>query len=525
MAATTKKATAKKSEPPTLKSFNPRTGEVVEEIIPVAPAEVAEVVAQARKVAPEWGSLSVEGRIRHLKQVRYRLYDLMDEIVEVVSRETGKPKAEALAHDVLPVSIMLYYFERITAKTLKSHPNSRFWAALSGASGRTEWRPFGVVGAITPWNYPITNSFLGFAPALFAGNVVVIKPSEVTPASGELLRKLLEPLPSGVATVIQGGGDVGAALVDAPCDKISFVGSPVTGRKICEAAARHLTPVVMELGGKDAAVVLEDADLDVASSGIVWGSFFNSGQTCASIERVYVNEKVADEFKGLLLDKLSQVKFQDEVGSLTFKPQLDIVKAHIKQAVEKGATVLAGGEEGDNSSGSLWFKPTIVEGVTTEMDVLTHESFGPVISLVPVRDDEEAIKRVNEDAVNLTTSIWTKNKKHAESVGARVRTGVVSVNFHGETPAATWAPWGGVGESGFGRLNGKLGLQEFSVPVDVAFNTLPGKKRLWWYPYDEATNTALRGAAEFLSARDLKGKVAGLKAVGGNIVTALKNKI
>lgn len=532
MATGTKKTTPSKdlSAPPTLKSFNPQTGETLGEVPAASPADVAEAVAQARKVAPEWAAIPPEGRVRMLKELRHRVYDLMDEIVETVAAECGKPKTEALAHDVLPPVVMMSYMERVTPKVLRPQRVGRVASPLiGGAVSKVDWRPFGVVGCITPWNYPITNSFLAFLAPLFAGNVVVIKPSEVTPACGELLRKLLEPLPAGVATVIQGGGDVGAALVNAPCDKISFIGSPVTGRKICEGAAKHLTPVVMELGGKDSAIVCADADLDVASSGVLWGSFFNSGQTCCSIERVYVVDEVADRFTEQLLAKLSRLRqggSDGDLGSLTFSRQLKVAKEQVEDAVEKGATLLAGGPDAgiQNSNGTLWFAPTVIENVNDEMKVLREETFGPVISLTRVRDEDEAVRRANEEAPSLTASVWTSSRSRAESIAKGIRAGGVGSNMHGVLPAFPWAPWGGVGESGYGRLNGELGLKEFSVPVHVSRNLLKNKY-FFWFPYNEITEEFARSNVKLFGARTMGERLSALKAVATSAGKVIKSKL
>lgn len=499
-------------------------------IEPTPVAEVREAVATARKVAPEWAAIPPEGRARIMREVRFRIHDRIDDIVDVVSSETGKPRTEALAHDTTPLPIMLAYLEHITPSTLRPDHPGRFLGPISGVAGRVDWRPFGVVGAITPWNYPMLNAFAAFAPALFAGNTVVIKGSEVTPGCGEMLRDLLDPLPPGVATVVQGGADVGAALVDAPCDKISFIGSPATGRKICEAAAKHLTPVVMELGGKDAAIVCADADLEKASSGLVWSSFFNAGQTCASVERVYVANAVADEFKEKFLTKLAQVRQgtdDGDVGPLTFKPQFGIVRDQVNDAIEKGATVLAGGPDAgpSNTNGSLWFAPTVLENVTEDMDVVRHETFGPVVTITTVRDEEEAVRRANEEAVNLTASVWSRNRERCESIAAGVTAGTITFNFHGETLAYPWAPWGGAGDSGFGRLSGRYGIREFVMPVNVTRSSTPWLPRLWWYPYTDNTVASVRAIAEMMSARDLSGKARALKSFATAAGKAFKEKL
>lgn len=516
------------TKPRALKSFNPRTGETLAEIPANSPAEVAGVVAEARKVAPEWAALDPPGRAALLKEVRHRIYDRLDDIVETVALETGKPRAEALEADVLPVVLTLLYFERVAPKALR--PEGRGWpiGPMMGLSTRVQWRPFGVVGAITPWNYPFGLAMVGILPALFAGNAVVLKPSEVTPGVGERIREVLEPLPGGVATVVRGAGQVGAALVDAPCDKICFIGSPATGRKIATAAARHLTPVVMELGGKDAAIVCEDADLDLASSGVLWGSFVNAGQTCCAIERIFVIESVADEFQSLLLEKLARVRFggdDADVGSVTFKKQHKVVREQLDDATEKGAAILAGGGVTANRNGSLWFEPTIVDGVTDEMKLMSEETFGPVVPIVRVADESDAITRANEQSFNLTASVWTKDRRRGEAIASRLKAGAVLVNAHAESYGAPWAPWGGVGESGYGRINGVSGLREFVYPVAVGRNVTPMMKRLWWYPYDEATEKTLLGATRLLTSRSLAEKARALPELLQNARAALRNKI
>lgn len=524
-----KKSTSRRREPATLASFNPATGELMRRVPTTPSRDVREIVSQARKVAPEWADISPEGRAHIMKRVRYRLYELMDEIVETVSAETGKPRTESLTHDVMPSLLLLLYLERAAPKALKPQRIARIMGPLlAGSSARIEWRPYGVVGCITPWNYPILNCLLATAPSLFAGNSVVVKPSEVTPACGELVAKILEPLPSGVATVIQGGADVGKALVDAPCDKIALIGSPVTGRKICEAAAKHLTPVVMELGGLDAAIVTEDADLDHTSSGLVWGSFFNSGQTCCSVERVFVNETVADELMQKMLTKFRQVRqgIGDEIGPLTLKKQLEVVQRHVDDAVEKGATILTGGPNAGvkNENGTLWYAPTILDGVTPDMAIANEETFGPVLAMIRVRDDEEAIERANEEGVNLTASVWTADRRRAERIMASLRAGSIAANDHGDMPGMPWAPWGGVGRSGFGVLNGHLGVREFVKPTTIA-HTVPLRKKLWWYPYNEDTDSMFRAMSNVMGAPTMGQKAEAARELFGRIGRVMKSRL
>jgi acyl-CoA reductase-like NAD-dependent aldehyde dehydrogenase len=523
----------KKSEgPPTLKSFNPATGEVMGEVPSNTPEEVREAVARARKVQPEWAAIPPSGRAHQLKAVRERIYERMDDLIETVAKENGKPEAEALTHDVLPAVLFLAYLGRIAPKALRTRPTGRFIGPIAaGLRSEIQWHPFGVVGCISPWNYPLLLSFAGIVPALLAGNTVVLKPSEFTPGVGERIRELLEPLPAGVATVVQGGGEVGAALVDAPCDKICFIGSGATGRRIAEAAAKHLTPVVMELGGQDSAVVCADADLDIASSGVLWGSFLNTGQTCAAIERAYVVESVADEFEARLVDKLKKVLVDHPSGAiapLTIPRQLEVVERHAKDAVEKGAKVLAGGpsEAKRSDDGSLWYPLTVIEGRTEDMAIWSEETFGPLLPIIRVRDEEEAIRRANEDGYNLTASVWTRDKRRGRALASRIVAGNVGVNENGAVASGLpWALWGGKGESGYGRLHGELGIREFAVPTVVSTKVMAKMKSLWWFGYDQRTTKTLRADAEILSAPTLAGKARAAKAIAQNMIRAVRSKI
>jgi acyl-CoA reductase-like NAD-dependent aldehyde dehydrogenase len=504
-----------------LDSFDPSTGRVVGYVPANTPDEVREAVARARRAQPAWGALPASERARRLGDVRHRMGAMMDDLLATVSLETGKPRAEALAHDVLPSLLTLAYLERIAPRTLAPERVGRLIAPLLGMSSRIEWRPFGVVGCIAPWNYPVFLSFMGLVPALLAGNAVVLKPSEMTPGVGERIREVLEPLPAGVATVVQGGAEVGAALVDAPCDKLSFIGSTAMGRRIAEAAAKHLTPTVMELGGQDATVVCDDADLDLASSGILWGSFLNAGQTCCAIERAYVVESVADDFERRLVEKLGKLRSGDDIGPLTVQRQYDRVRRHIRDATDRGGSVLVGGD-GERVGQGLWVEPTVIEGRSKDMALFTEETFGPILPIIRVRDEDEAVRRASDEGFNLTASVWSRDRARAERIASRLVAGTVTINDHAVTASAPWGLWGGVGESGYGRLHGKLGLREFTVPVHIARNTMPRLKRVWWYPYDEPTTRTLRGIADFVAG---KKRLPAAGSVLANIGRALRRKL
>lgn len=525
-------ATATAPQPQMLRSVDPATGRVRAEIPASTPEEVREAVQRARRAAPGWRERSVAERAHAVRELRHRIGERIDDVVETVSAENGKPRAEALSHDVVPSVLTMRYLEAIAPRALRPKPVGRLVGPMFGTSSRIEWRPYGVVGVISPWNYPILETVWAVTPALLAGNTVVVKPSEYTPAVGDLIRELFEALPADVAQVVQGAGDVGGALIDAPCDKICFTGSPATGRKIAEAAARHLTPVVMELGGQDAAIVCEDANLDFASSGVLWGAFLNAGQTCAAIERAYVIDSVADEFERLLVGKLANVRqgpdaIEPDIGPLTIERQLEVVKRHVDDAVEKGAKVLAGGPDADEPrpDGSLWFAPTVLEGRSPEMALFREETFGPVLPIVRVHDEDEAIRRANEDGVNLTASVWTREAERGRRIASRLVSGTITVNDHAVTASAPWGLWGGIGESGYGRLHGELGLREFSVAVHVSVNTMPWMKRIWWYPYDRATVDTLRSIATVLSTPSWPARLDAVRVVARSAAKAIKGKL
>jgi acyl-CoA reductase-like NAD-dependent aldehyde dehydrogenase len=519
----------KLQQPTVLRSFDPRTGDAVAEVLSATPDEVRDAVGRARAAQPAWAELGVEGRYRELRKVARAIHEQMDDIVRTVSAETGKPEAEALSHDVLPTLLTITYLGRIAPKALRPQRIGRVVAPLLGFRSRIEWRPFGVVGCISPWNYPLYLSFMAVVPALLAGNTVVLKPSEVTPATGEWMREVLGALPKDVAIVVQGTGEVGGALVDAPCDKLCFIGSTETGRKIAEAAAKHLTPMIMELGGQDSAIVCADADLDVASSGILWGAFLNAGQTCTAIERVYVVEDVADQFVTQVVSKLGELEAlpEPQIGPLSIERQFEVVDRHVRDAVERGAKVLTGGpaQSGDGARGSLRQAPTVLEGRAEGMAMFAEETFGPVLPIVRVKDEREAIRRTNEEGYNLTASVWSTDSVKARAIASRLKAGTVSINDHAAAAGAPWGIWGGVGDSGYGRLQGALGLREFTVPVHIAMSTLPRTKKVWWYPYDRPTVEALRSLVDFLGSEGVAEKAKAVRSIVPNALRAMRRKI
>jgi acyl-CoA reductase-like NAD-dependent aldehyde dehydrogenase len=456
-------------------------------------ADVKAMVARAAKAQPAWSEMPLERRIAAIFKVRDRILDRGDEVARTLHLETGKPEAEAWSAEVVSNADLVEHWCANIERLLE--PEEVVLDAMSypGKGGAIERVPRGVVGLITPWNFPVAIPLRALIPALLAGNAVIFKPSEFTPRCGAIVASLFEGLlPDGVLQVAQGGGDVGAAVVSGGVDLIVFTGSVATGRKIAVKAAEQLVPCSLELGGKDAALVLEDADVERAARGLLWGAFTNAGQNCASVERVYVHEKLAKPLTEKLVELTKSLRTPDDVGPLTTKAQLEIVKRHVAGAKERGAKVLCGGEE---TGQGLGFQPTVLEvsaDAEREMALMTDETFGPVLPIVVVKSEAEAIERANGTRYGLTASVWCGSLARGEKVARKLRAGVVTINNHGFTGAVPAAPWSGVGESGHGVTNSSHALSELTRPKFVLVDRARGKMEMWWMPYTPAFLAVLK---------------------------------
>ncbi|MBI2844934.1 MAG: aldehyde dehydrogenase family protein [Chloroflexi bacterium] len=485
--------------------------------------DVQVAVAHAHQAFPLWSSIPLGERISNLKRLSNLIYDDVEEIAALVSRECGKPKIEALTSEILPVLNMISVYTSQAEKWLAAEKPPFFWLAwLLGKSAKITYKPFGVVGVITPWNYPFYYDFGPALMALLAGNTVILKPSEYTPLVGKKAQELFAKLnlPPGTFQVIHGAGDVGQALIRARVDKIAFTGSPKTARAVLATAAERLTPVVMELGGKDAAIVLEDAPLETTAAGVAWAGLTSAGQVCASVERVYVSEKIAKPFIDRLVNNVQGLRMgqgldpEVDMGPLTNERQLEIVKGHLRQAVEHGAQVLTGGKTKDQG---LFFEPAVLVGVDRSMSLMREETFGPALPVVAVKDEEEAVRLANDSSFGLTASVWSLNRERAEKVAQRLRAGAVTINDHAVSAGLPNMPWGGIGESGFGRIHGRQGMQEFVYPSVIVGERFPRWKRLWWYPYNQKSYQFFRSLLVFLTNKPLLDKIRAISHLWRNL--------
>jgi acyl-CoA reductase-like NAD-dependent aldehyde dehydrogenase len=480
-------------------TVSPLDGAPLDPVVATTAADVAGIVARAREAQAIWAGKSLQARMEAIFKVKDRILDAGEEIARVLKAECGKPEGESWTAEVLPNADLVEHWVDHVEKELEPEEVELDPLNFPGKSGAIHAVPRGVVALITPWNFPVAIPLRALVPALLVGNAVVFKPSEHSPRAGALVAKLFDGLlPDGLLSLVQGGGDVGAALVAASPDVVIFTGSVSTGRKIAEAAARALVPVSLELGGKDAAIVLEDADLERSARGIVWGAFNNAGQNCASIERVYVHEKVAGPLVEKMVAFARSLRVGEDVGSLTTKAQLDIVESHVESAREKGAKVLTGGKRGP---GGLLYEPTILEIGADEQTyaIVADETFGPVLPVMVVKDEEEAIRRANASRYGLTASVWTKKHARGQAIAERLRAGVVTINNHGFTAAIAAAPWTGVGESGFGVTNSKHALREMTRPKFVLLDKSSAKSELWWMPYSPSLLATVKAMATLRS--------------------------
>ncbi len=483
----------------------PQDGAPVGSVTVDGPDEVRAAVARARGAQQGWASLELAHRVRLLGEFRHVIARGAEEIAARIVAETGKPEVEALT-EVTTVVSLCRYFERRALRLLGPRRVGSGWLQWKRSTILQE--PYGVVGVIAPWNYPFILAAEPALTALFAGNGVVLKPSERAPFTGAILEELLTEtdLPTRLIQVVQGGAETGSHLVASGIDRLHFTGSPAAGRQVLAAAAPRLLPVSLELGGKDPALVLSDADLDRAARGIAFGAFFNAGQTCLATERVFVESSVYESFLRRLIRFTSELRAgsggEAEVGPLTTPEQLAIVEEQLADAVERGARVLCGGHRIDPASNV--FLPTILADVNERMRVMREETFGPLLPVVEVADEDEAVRRANAHPMGLFASVWTGDPERGRALASRLRGGGVSVNdtlSHWAVPAL---PMGGVDESGFSRVRGDEGLLAFSRSRVLLENRLDLAREPWWFPYRPGDRRLVRAILAWEGERGIR---------------------
>jgi len=485
---------------------NPATGKIIA-LLPVAnPPAVAAAVQRARAAQPGWQAMGVAGRARLLLAFRKVAMRHKGRMIATIVAENGKPRNDALI-EVLYLADTITYYCKHAAKWLADERVGLH--LLKTKRALISYQPFGVVGVISPWNFPLILSAGDTIPALLAGNAVVIKPSEVTPLAAMLLVEWAREagLPENILQVVNGYAETGTALVDN-VDLIAFTGSVATGRRVAERAAQRLIPALLELGGKDPMIILKDADLERAARAAVYGGMSNAGQLCISIERVYVEAPIYDQFVAKVTEQVQKLRvgadpdgaYNVDMGPLTNANQRAIVERQVADARERGATVVTGGKRG--AGAGYFYEPTILTNVSDEMLVMQEETFGPLLPIIKVADAAEAIRRANDSPFGLSSSLWTRDVAEGERLAGQIEAGSTVVNDVVVNYLIPEVPFGGVKESGIGyRHGGAESLRRYTHPHSIIVDRFGLKREAIWFPYDKLTARLLRRVMDLLYRR------------------------
>jgi acyl-CoA reductase-like NAD-dependent aldehyde dehydrogenase len=501
--------------PDTLDVLNPATGATIAAVPIDSPQSVAATVARVRTNQPAWEAIGIEGRYRWLGRLRDWLLDNHERVLDTMQAETGKVRADAANEPGYLADLINFYGTR-AAKFIGEEAVRPHSPLLAAKKLRVQYRPYPVVGIISPWNFPLVLALGDALPALQAGAAVVIKPSEFTPLGlAEVVSAWKEEIGGpDVFDCVQGIGETGGALVDE-VDFVQFTGSDRTGRKVMARAAETLTPISLELGGKDPMIVLADADIDRAANAAAWGGMMNSGQICMSVERVYVEEPAYDEFVAKLTGAVARLRqgaddggAPRDVGAMTSPRQTAIVEEHVDDALAAGARALIGGKRVDGAGD--YFEPTVLVDVDHTMKVMRDETFGPVLGVMRVADAEEALRLANDSRYGLSGSVFGERQR-AERIARRVECGAVNVNDVLINYFAMDVPMGGWKQSGIGYRHGEPGIKKYCRTESVVITRFGGKREPTWYPYTKARRGLIGRVTRAFNARDWRRRL-GLRA-------------
>jgi succinate-semialdehyde dehydrogenase/glutarate-semialdehyde dehydrogenase len=498
--------------------LNPATGEVIGHSAEDSVEHVREAIAAARVAQMAWQATPVKVRAKAILRVRDDIVDRADELSRIISQDNGKTRFDALAGEVFPAAAAASYYAKHASRFLRTVSLSAGNLALINKRSRVRKVPWGVVGVISPWNFPFSIPFSEVVMALLAGNAVVLKVASQTQMVSRALEAcfLQAGLPEGLFTYVNVPGRLaGDAFLEGGINKIFFTGSVAVGKQLAAKAAETLTPLCLELGGNDPMLVCPDADLQRVAGGLVWAGFTNCGQCCAGVERVYVHRDVYPQFLDELRKRVSALRvgrdtdFHVDLGAMTTATQSDTVRRHIQDALNRGAKILV--QSGFPTDGGGNFLPaTVLTEVNHSMLVMREETFGPVVGVQCVADMEEAIRLANDSQYGLSASVWSRDRRAARRMAERIQAGVVMINDHLMSHGMAETPWGGFKESGIGRTHGAIGFAEMTQPQCIIDDLMPGvRKNLWWYPHGEGVYIGLRGLLDMLYARSLTRRLRG----------------
>ncbi len=473
-----------------IRSYAPATGELVGEAPNTTADEVRLCVARAHRAQEAWAALPVEERAARVLRYRDAIVDRSDEIVDLLARECGKPRHEALLHEVMVVADIATYFAKHARAILEARQLSLH--LMKHRKSFIHYVPRGVVGVISPWNYPFQLPLRDVITALIAGNAAVLKPSEVTPMIALKAKEIWDAagLPEDVFQVVTGYGPTGAALIDAGIQFLVFTGGVATGKKVAAACGERLIPCVMELGGKAPLIACSDADVERTARAVTFGGFSNCGQVCVSVERVYAHRDVHDRILERVVELTRELKQGDparevvDVGAIIFAPQIEIAEKHIADAVAKGAVVRAGGKRLPGKG--QFFEPTVLANCDHSMTVMRDEIFGPIVPFMKVASEEEAVRLANESHLGLNAYVFSADREHGHRLAERVEAGSVCVNDVLINGGTVEAPFGGIKQSGFGRAMGDDALREMCDQRHISVDRVGlGSRDPLWFPYTE----------------------------------------
>ena len=497
-----------------LQSYNPVNADLVSEFSQTDPKNVDHHVQTARRGFKIWQETSLKERVLCLRRAQELLLERQDIFADMITREMGRPKVESKVLEISASLDVMDYYARHARRFLDTRSVPLHNLFFKFRSSRLHIQPLGVLGIITPWNWPLLIPLGCVVPALVSGNAIVFKPSEITPGVGHLIHQLFldAGVPESIFQIIDGRGDVGCALVQSSVEKIFFVGSTEVGQMIMEEASRNLKKVVLELGGHDPAIVCEDTDLDITTSGILWGSFCNAGQNCNGIERVYVHEKIKNDFLKIFLAKVQQLRLgngmdsKTDMGPLALKKEVVKMQTIVQKAKEKGANVLTGGSV-QSELGEQFFQPTVLYHPTKESLPDDVEYFGPIVSIIPFSDDTEAIEMANQSQFGLAASVWSENKTRAERIADKIEAGTVMINDAIVSFGIPESDWTGVKNSGVGWVHGEKGLDEMVNMKYVHRDRLSHSQNFWWFPYHAGMLNQIRLGCELLYRQSFLPKI------------------
>lgn len=506
------------SKTATIESINPANREVLGEVPVMGASEVKDAVERAWKAYETWQLVPYHKRIKKIMELRRLIEAGADEIAQLVTSEVGKPLVESyLAEMTGPLDTCVWLAENIESM-LKDQVVQMSNPLLATKQSFITFEPLGVIGVIAPWNYPFSIPVMTILMAVACGNTVVLKPSEKSPLVGIKVGELFEKagFPKGVVQVVTGDRTTGEQLTKCDLSRIIFTGSVAAGSKIMAQAAPNLIPLSLELGGKDAAIVLPDAPVDWTARGLVWGAFTNAGQACASIERVYI---IKGKNTQKLIDKIvhyasalqvgQPTEQTTDVGPVIDEGQLSLIDSHVTQARQSGAQILTGGKRRDDLGG-FFYEPTVLTNVNQTMDIMTEETFGPVMPIMVVDTEDEAVAKANDSDFGLCASVWAGGLSRAEAVARDLQVGTVLINDCLVSHAMPQVPWGGLKKSGFGRSHAQFGLMDLVNIKHINVDSAGGSHRVWWYPYGPSRVKTARSGLKFLHGTFPLGKIKGL---------------